>query len=1320
MLTDRTSKKSTGLTPDQTVERNRVTDAFLLMFPEFRSLLRLTVTGRTDGSTYYTGAKSEFDKLHPNRFPDVEQIYTPRFVYSKGKRIIPDFFSKIDPAEQAKMLPALYQFAKAVEAYVKENPNDKFYFIELLRDGSIDQNKLIRTLSPVKFVLVNQNKGKLTLNLDEDVTQEHALAQSQTGTGLIKAAFDQNVDEVWKAIEKTYTQGALSNKDDAKVRAAGFASDMPAVYWKIVQRILDGKLTIHQSMAFVVRYTESGVDLNNYMLVDNKTTIPEYFGLGIENIEKLSKNRRADLVKIQNDLILLQLTGEMTESDAVGIFEELKKLNKISMASKDLKNLINERKAISNRVLTSKTGESKKGSFYDFDETIIQDGKNFVLATNPSTGETIKISSSEYPVLGPKYAELGYKFNFDDFAKVKGGKPGPFFKDMKKKVKKYGPENVFILTARPPSANIAIHAWLKSKGIDIPIENITGLGDGTGDAKAQFMIDKFAEGYNDVLFVDDAKTNTDAVRDALNQLPLKSKVIQAVIDQYDIKSEIVKNKIKFSKTASKDFNNMLERTIGVGAHKIFSQAEARRRGKNKGKWEFFVPPSAEDFKGLIYRFLGTGKQGDKDALWFKNNLFKPYSEGIRAWNTYKQNMAEEYSSLKKNFPNAVKILNEKAGGTKFTNDTAIRVYLWKKAGFDIPGISKTAQTKLLNHIKKNPELMAFAEGISKITRTEKGYIKPNDYWTAETIASDLNNVVNKVGRKQFLEEWSANKDAVFSPENLNKIEATYGTPTREALENMLYRMETGRNRTSSQDKNVSGLLNWINGSVGAVMFLNMRSALLQTISMVNFINFGDNNMFKAAAAFANQRQYWKDFLTIFYSDQLKQRRAGLQIDVSASELSKAFAESGNKPQAIIAYLLEKGFTPTRIADSFAIAAGGSTFYRNRINTYVSRGMSKAEAESQAFLDFQEIAEETQQSSRPDMISQQQAGTLGRIILAWQNTPMQMTRLTKKAYSDIVNNRGDMKANISQVLYYGIAQNILFGTLQSGLAFLMFGSDMEDEKIKDKQLRVINGTLDSFLRGTGIYGAGFSTLKNTLLQWEAQRKKGYGQQDWAKVNLELLSLSPPIGSKFRKINSAIKTYEYNKGVPQKLKYRIENPMLAVYANIIEAGTNIPLARAINKANNIEEALTGNHELWQRVALFAGWNRWDLGILDEELEDARQSVRDDKQKQKEIDKIKKKEDAKREKERLKKLEEERKKKEGIKNIQCSGVKSNGKRCGIMIETKSKTALCVHHKEFKDGMDRDNDGIKEYRCTGIKGDGKRCNNKTENKNKKCYAHQ
>ena len=61
-------------------------------------------------------------------------------------------------------------------------------------------------------------------------------------------------------------------------------------------------------------------------------------------------------------------------------------------------------------------------------------------------------------------------------------------------------------------------------------------------------------------------------------------------------------------------------------------------------------------------------------------------------------------------------------------------------------------------------------------------------------------------------------------------------------------------------------------------------------------------------------------------------------------------------------------------------------YRNRINTYLAEGMSQAEAEKQAFQDFADISEATQQSARPDMISMQQAGPLGRLILAFQNTP----------------------------------------------------------------------------------------------------------------------------------------------------------------------------------------------------------------------------------------------------------------------------------------------------------------------------------------------
>ena len=49
-------------------------------------------------------------------------------------------------------------------------------------------------------------------------------------------------------------------------------------------------------------------------------------------------------------------------------------------------------------------------------------------------------------------------------------------------------------------------------------------------------------------------------------------------------------------------------------------------------------------------------------------------------------------------------------------------------------------------------------------------------------------------------------------------------------------------------------MNFLNGSVGTVMFFNMRSALLQQMSIVNYINFADNNIFAAAKAFANQKQ----------------------------------------------------------------------------------------------------------------------------------------------------------------------------------------------------------------------------------------------------------------------------------------------------------------------------------------------------------------------------------------------------------------------------------------------------------------------------------
>tara|TARA_Y100000593_G_scaffold82636_1_gene155371 strand:- start:9 stop:629 length:621 start_codon:yes stop_codon:yes gene_type:complete len=204
--------------------------------------------------------------------------------------------------------------------------------------------------------------------------------------------------------------------------------------------------------------------------------------------------------------------------------------------------------------------------------------------------------------------------------------------------------------------------------------------------------------------------------------------------------------------------------------------------------------------------------------------------------------------------------------------------------------------------------------------------------------------------------------------------------------------------------------------------------------------------------------------------------------------------------------------------------------------------------------------------------------------------------------------------------------------------------------------------------------------------------------------------------------AVRTEQYNKGVSKQLGFRIENPNLSIAANLTEALTNIPVARTINKMNNVEEALTGNHDIWQRVALVSGWSRWSIGVEDEELQEAKDDAKEARRIKKEELKTKKKEEEKKAKEEEKKKEQEEKEAQGIKQVRCSAIRSNGKRCSMVVETKNKTAKCIYHKDYneKEGSDMDGDGIKEFRCTAIKSNGNRCKNRTENKNKKCYAHQ
>ena len=728
----------------------------------------------------------------------------------------------------------------------------------------------------------------------------------------------------------------------------------------------------------------------------------------------------------------------------------------------------------------------------------------------------------------------------------------------------------------------------KEKGVDVEYMVFIDSGEIVslnGDA-AKFGSPDIAElGYDSrATVVWKSTSSKDGIRTLTRtiELGLVGKAKGKGANYKTLKSKLSKSDKK--KSLDVEFNDILQNSTKIESKKRYGQSKAAIVGKDKGKYDMLgIPPSAQDFEGLLRKFVGKGKEGNKHIAWIKENLLDPWAQGNVAISQARVVLAEKYNQIKKIAEIAPKELKKKIPGEPYSVSDALRTYVWTKQGLKVPGLSIADNKTLNKYIESNEKLKKFADELSAINT--EGYPAPDKNWLVGTISTDLLQGLNTTTRKQALSKWQTNADEIFNEANLNKLEAAYGKGYRMALENMLERMKSGSNRKFGNDRLTSRFVDWLNGSVGAIMFFNMRSAVLQTISSVNFINWNDNNMFKASAAFANQPQYWKDVMFIMNSNYLVERRNGLKINVNESDIAEIAAESNNKAKAFINKVLKLGFLPTQIADSFAIASGGATFYRNRINSYMKDGSSQKEAEAKAFLDFREIAEESQQSSRPDRISQQQAGPLGRIILAFANTPAQYARIIQRAASDLKNGRGDAKSNISKILYYGMIQNVIFNALQQALFALSFGDEADDEKEEKKYGNIANGMADSLLRGIGFHGAAISTLKNAILKIIDDKP----MQDSA---LELINLSPPISSKIRKVRSAGRTFDWNKKEIKEKGFALDNPAYLAIGQLISATTNLPVDRGIKKLTNIKDALDTENADWMRIANILGWSKWEL--------------------------------------------------------------------------------------------------------------------------------
>eukprot|EP01046_Picozoa_sp_COSAG06_P044246 COSAG06_NODE_5931_length_3203_cov_12.594716_2_plen_572_part_01 len=198
-------------------------------------------------------------------------------------------------------------------------------------------------------------------------------------------------------------------------------------------------------------------------------------------------------------------------------------------------------------------------SVWDFDDTLATTKSN-VLFTMPD-GTKGKLDASRFAKEGDAMLANGAKFDFSEFSKVMNGAKGPFFNKAVDRNRKFGNKDVYILTARPANSANAIHEFLKGIGLDIPLANITGLASSDPQAKANWVVGKFAEGYNDFYFADDHVGNVNAVSTALSAL-----------DNVRSNVELAKA-AKYSKKIRREYSTILDKLRGgdvIEGNKVFS------------------------------------------------------------------------------------------------------------------------------------------------------------------------------------------------------------------------------------------------------------------------------------------------------------------------------------------------------------------------------------------------------------------------------------------------------------------------------------------------------------------------------------------------------------------------------------------------------------------------------------------------------------------------------------------------------------------------------------------------------------------------------
>ena len=395
------------------------------------------------------------------------------------------------------------------------------------------------------------------------------------------------------------------------------------------------------------------------------TKVRVFLGVSSTSVAGTNKTQRNFGLRVKPDQLLnANLKSDYTIDSVKGIKklmstpevqllkEKQEANNKISDMASDIvsKNEKSPKKvkrtllqSIKARINALKINKKPKGlSAFDMDDTLALT-KEKVLYTMPN-GKKGELTAGEFAVQYEGLLAKGAEFDYSNFDNVDlSTEKGPLAGTALKRQGKYGPKDIYIVTARPNASQQAIKVWTDSIGLNIPIENIITLEDGSPQAKADWLLSKAEQGYNDFYFADDSALNVQTVKDILSQIDVKSRVQLAIADK--------------ANRLDQEMNDLIEDAADIGSDDIVSDVEARIEGKKRDKGffkrilrQFKITASADDFLGLGYYLFGKGEKGTRQQKWFIENLIEPYNKAEQLLISAKITVANDFAALKKKFP----------------------------------------------------------------------------------------------------------------------------------------------------------------------------------------------------------------------------------------------------------------------------------------------------------------------------------------------------------------------------------------------------------------------------------------------------------------------------------------------------------------------------------------------------------------------------------------------------------------------------------------------------------------------------------------------